>query len=153
MHCWCPPATGPGQPHEPGCVKYKEASEEVSHSHWKEDGSLMPWPNVAHSIESNEQVLTKEAVHKVYAALETDSFFGHGLQYQAALSVSQALQWLAKQNPAPLALATAPMTHSIECTCAAQYGVIGHAAFCPLGEKDEKADNPDEGAYIDLMTT
>src|SRR5450759_710627 len=23
LHCWCPPATGPGQPHEPDCVQYK----------------------------------------------------------------------------------------------------------------------------------
>jgi hypothetical protein len=23
MHCWCPPATGPGQPHESDCVQYK----------------------------------------------------------------------------------------------------------------------------------
>jgi hypothetical protein len=23
MHCWCPPATGPGQPHEKGCYHYR----------------------------------------------------------------------------------------------------------------------------------
>jgi hypothetical protein len=118
MHCWCPPATGPNQPHEKDCSRYKRPA-------------------------------------KKYMPLKSGPFFGHGLQYQAKLSAVQAqaynhaLQWLAKQNPAPLALATAPMTHSIECTCAAQYGVIGHAAFCPLGEK---ADNPDEGVYIDLKT-
>ncbi len=60
MHCWCPPATGPGQPHESDCSHYKRPA-----------------------------------------------FFG-GLQYEATLSVMQAqaynhaLQWLNKQNPAPL---------------------------------------------------
>jgi hypothetical protein len=23
MHCWCPPATGPGQPHLSSCTQYK----------------------------------------------------------------------------------------------------------------------------------
>jgi hypothetical protein len=23
MHCWCPPATGPNQPHQIDCVQYK----------------------------------------------------------------------------------------------------------------------------------
>jgi hypothetical protein len=62
--------------------------------------------------------------------------------YEAKLSVMQAqahnhaLQWLDKQNPKPLG---AP----IECTCAAQSGVIGHAAFCPLGDGTAPEGTPE----------
>ena len=42
-----------------------------------------------------------------------------------------ALQWMEKYDVRPIPL-------SIECndlcTCAAKSGVIGHAAFCPLGD-------------------
>jgi hypothetical protein len=49
------------------------------------------------------------------------AFFGHGLHHtmqelaMQAQAYNHALQWLDKQKPAPLALAMAPMTHSIEC--------------------------------------
>jgi hypothetical protein len=29
MHCWCPPATGPGQPHEIGCFHYTRPAKPV----------------------------------------------------------------------------------------------------------------------------
>ena len=131
MHCWCPPATGPGQPHESDCFQYTRPEPET-------ESETAKWAGIS--------------------KFESGPFFGHGLQYQAKISAMQAqaynhaLRWLAKQNPAPLALATTPMTHSIECTCAAQYGVIGHAAFCPLGEKAESDacnSEPDAANFTD----
>jgi len=53
-----------------------------------------------------------------------------------AQAYNHALLWLDKQNPAPLG---APIECNGGCTCAAKYGVIGHAAFCPLGAAGEKA--------------
>jgi hypothetical protein len=37
MHCWCPPATGPGQPHESNCSHYKRP---IIHAHV---GSYHDW--------------------------------------------------------------------------------------------------------------
>ena len=95
MHCWCPPATGPNQPHEKDCVQYKRP--------WQFSVKYHPAPTTikmgsewseAHKVSAP---LTKEAVHAVYAGLDV-------------------------------------------CTCAAKVGVIGHAAFCPLGVKDVPDD-------------
>jgi hypothetical protein len=91
MHCWCPPATGPNQPHEKDCYQYRRPSASYSTS----DASGLSG--------------------KLSGKFHTGPFFGHGLQYQV-----QAYH------------AMAPL--SIECTCAAASGVIGHAAFCPMGD-------------------
>jgi hypothetical protein len=113
MHCWCPPATGPNQPHEPGCSRYKRPEPE-------------PEP---------EPLTVAETLCAASGFKPVKSpFFGLGLPYQAKLSAVQAqaynhaLQWLDKQNPASIKC-------NEGCTCAAKSGVIGHAAFCPLGEK------------------
>jgi hypothetical protein len=124
MHCSCPPATGPNQPHEKDCYQYRRPSASYSTS----DASGLSG--------------------KLSGKFHTGPFFGHGLPYRAKLSVMQAqaynaaLQWLDKQNPAPLG---APIECNGGCTCAAASGVIGHASFCPLGEKVES----DAAAYAD----
>jgi hypothetical protein len=118
MHCWCPPATGPNQPHRDDCSRYKRPAK--------------------------------------YIPLESGP-------YQSQLSVMQAqaynhaLQWLAKRDVTPLAFVSSlgRTTGTVDmdgeqisvasliigsvkcnegCTCAARVGVIGHAAFCPLGD-------------------
>lgn len=127
MHCWCPPTTGPGQPHEPDCSRYKRLSATI--------GEYADW-----------------ALTDVPVKLDTGPFFGHGLQYSAnpyeaklsdvqmqTQAYNHALQWLAKQD-------LKSKSTSIGCTCAAKYGVVGHAAFCPIGERAESdaADAADE---------
>jgi hypothetical protein len=99
MHCWCPPATGPNQPHEKDCFQYTRP--------------------------------VKKPVKFTYAGVSKDKgpFFGHGLQYQAqAYAAGFAVAQEAWQEAG---------LDSIKCnefcTCAAKSGVIGHAAFCPLG--------------------
>jgi hypothetical protein len=81
MHCWCPSATGPGQPHEKDCFQYTRPEPETA-----------KWAGIS--------------------KFKSGPFFGHGLQYQVQAYAAAA---------------------AIECTCAAKFGVIGHAAFCPLG--------------------
>ena len=104
MHCWCPPATGPGQPHRDDCSHYRRP---ILHA---AVGSYHDWD------------LTEADAKMVPAPVD---FIAEAQAY------NHALQWLA------FAHATAPIAHSIDCTCAAKYGVIGHAASCPLGEKAE----------------
>ena len=105
MHCWCPPATGPGQPHESDCVQYTRPTKAT-------------WAGIS--------------------KFESGPFFGHGLQYEAKLSAMQtqaynaALEWAETHDP--LATGKSIECHEL-CTCAAASSVIGHAAFCPLGEK------------------
>jgi hypothetical protein len=102
-HCWCPPATGPGQPHRDDCCRYKRP-EGWANPRLRTIGFGMPYSKT----------------------------------YQTQLSVMQAqayaaaFQWMAT-HPAPI--------ECNACTCAMRYGlngadVDGHAAFCPLGEKE-----------------
>ena len=90
MHCWCPSATGPNQPHEIDCVQYKRP---VIHATHAAIGSYHDWePEAAESEPESEpsKGLTKEAVHKVYAKFTSGPFFGHGLQYQVKLPMKYA---------------------------------------------------------------
>jgi hypothetical protein len=41
MHCWCPPATGPGQPHEKNCVMYQRPIPKTVQA---TIGSWKDWP-------------------------------------------------------------------------------------------------------------
>jgi hypothetical protein len=104
MHCWCPPATGPGQPHESDCVQYKR--------------TLQSGP-------------------------KSGPFFAK-LSVMQAQAYAAAISWVETHDPTPVELSKAytefastsdATSDAIECTCAAMSGVIGHAAFCPLGEK------------------
>jgi hypothetical protein len=72
MHCWCPSATGPGQPHQSDCFQYKQPIIHAIGS--ASNGSSHDWDLIGG--------LTKEAVHKVYATFNTP-FFGYGMTYQA----------------------------------------------------------------------
>jgi hypothetical protein len=117
MHCWCPPATGPGQPHLSGCSHYSRP--------------------VPFQFSVKHHPATPATLDKKYVDLNVDlklpmksgPFFGHGMKYAVqqplyqAQAYAAALSWMEKQN-------TAPITPG--CTCAAKLGVIGHAAFCPL---------------------
>jgi hypothetical protein len=80
MHCWCPSATGPGQPHQSDCFQYKQPIIHAIGS--ASNGSSHDWDLIGG--------LTKEAVHKVYAKFTSGPFFGHGLQYQVKLPMKSA---------------------------------------------------------------
>jgi hypothetical protein len=116
MHGWCPPATGPGQPHLSGCSHYSRP--------------------VPFQFSVKHHPATPATLDKKYVDLNVDlklpmksGPFGHGMKYAVqqplyqAQAYAAALSWMEKQN-------TAPITPG--CTCAAKLVVIGHAAFCPL---------------------
>jgi hypothetical protein len=74
MHCWCPPATGPGQPHESDCFQYKRPGPAVPVTH-AFIGSYHDWD----LMDPDEPI---DVVKKYLPEqLETGPFFGHGLQY------------------------------------------------------------------------
>jgi hypothetical protein len=133
MHCWCPPATGPGQPHESTCVQYKRPVKykhlgivfghgtpykATAHS-WNQQAEYHPVPTETLKTfgfewsETHDPTLSKEAVHKVYAGLQK-----YPLNVYA-------------------------------CTCAAKSGVISHAKFCPLGVGPDQDNPPDADAPPD----
>jgi hypothetical protein len=127
MHCWCPPATGPGQPHQSDSSHYSRPVPFVSTLDKKYVDPKLPMKGPFFG-------------HGIYTAYPGEHVVLSGVKYpgklsEAKLSVMQAqaynhaLQWLDKQNPAPLAPG---------CTCAAKSGVIGHAGFCPLSSAGEK---------------
>jgi hypothetical protein len=72
MHCWCPPATGPGQPHESTCVQYKRPVKGT---------------------------LDKKYIVGKPLPLKTGSFFGHGLQYSVPGPLYPGKLTLGKQPP------------------------------------------------------
>jgi hypothetical protein len=43
MHCWCPPATGPGQPHQASCSHFKRPAPAVTHVTHAFIGSYHDW--------------------------------------------------------------------------------------------------------------
>jgi hypothetical protein len=117
MHCWCPPATGPNQPHEKDC------------SHYKQPSIADPSPD--------------PSINKIYIPVPTPKFrpvkspfFGHGFQAQ---TYAAAMEWLDRYDVKPLvATSLVRPVRPIECTCAAKSGVVGHAAFCPLGDDTQE---------------
>src|ERR1700687_3069502 len=73
MHCWCPPATGPGQPHRDDCSHYRRP---ILHA---AVGSYHDWD------------LTEADAKMVPAPVD---FIAEAQAY------NHALQWLDKQSPA-----------------------------------------------------
>jgi hypothetical protein len=104
MHSWCPPATGPNQPHRDDCSHYKRPEPSAS-AKWAGISTFVKSPFLGHEYQAKLSVMQAQA-------------YNH------------ALQWLDRHSPAPLG----PIECNDLCNCAAQSGVIGHASFCPLGD-------------------
>jgi hypothetical protein len=151
MHCWCPPATGPGQPHEKGCYQYMNYNMSYT-------PDLISKCSLSHG-----------SPHFEKPKGEIDYFLQAQLQAQA---YNHALLWLNQASVYPIASAcppglpvplgpvnyycncakesqsgvhedSCPVTAGQQaaqakdlaqqaCNCAASSGVIGHAAYCPL---------------------
>jgi hypothetical protein len=132
MHCWCPPATGPGQPHEKDC------------SHYRRPATVAAYIGSYHDWDLNEADAA-DAVHYNHAL--------HWLEIRKPESYVHAIVPSIVSNelvpaPAPVFVVKIPsfvveptsiVINELElctctCTCAAASGV-GHASLCPLGEK------------------
>jgi hypothetical protein len=139
-YCWCPPATGPGQPHQKDCYHYRVVPIHAfigQYHDWEPKAEPDPaspasgppisadWPAIdAYEAESDIEYTAK------LSAMQA--------QYQVH-AYNHALLWLEKQKPYPFAahsvpdgsvLAPAPPAQSVECICAAEFGG-GHATLCP----------------------
>jgi hypothetical protein len=68
----------------------------------------------------------------------------HAMAAQAKAVIDPKLIALGEEMTANFVKTLRSMT--VECTCAAKSGVIGHAAFCPLGEK---ADTLEPGDVVE----
>jgi hypothetical protein len=153
LHCWCPPATGPGQSHQSNCFQYTwpepfasqylktnsffghglKYQAKLSASQVQAYKFALEWWDETHkvpgvtavsvilkpgepgvSITPELEYITKEAVHKVYAAFKTGPFFGHGLQSrEMQLQYNYAAQWLGKQKPQSFVHSVAPVAPSV----------------------------------------
>jgi hypothetical protein len=156
MHCWCPPATGPGQPHEKDCSHFKKVVPceacgeplifiEASTDTWMcDDTGCLFFGAQQHS---------KPILHATIGSYQykhdwdlTEPIFDHGVSQ--AQAYNHALQWLDKQKPQ--SFVHAPL--SVECNCAAfEDADIGHDVLCPIGaaagEKAESDAADDPGPY------
>ena len=120
MHCWCPPATGPNQPHLSSCTQYKrplpgntiDKIYGLDHSHGL-------YTHQYKLSQSQIQLLTHAQAQTVDAQAKVDAS-------DAAVNLKEKL---AVYNELDVA-----WFEGVKCTCAAKAGVIGHAAFCPLGD-------------------
>jgi hypothetical protein len=187
LHCWCPSATGPGQPHQSDCSHYRKIVPcgacgkalrfmEASTDTWmcEDEGCLL------HGAQQHSKQSTYAGVSK-FGDKFFGKFFGHGLPYAKVPSFgivgyklsdatlqakAYATEWAEAHTVPEVFLPVLPLctcdhrfgaiphatdcpafSTSIQCTCAAKSGV-GHAAFCPLGEKsDETVDAPDPSEY------
>jgi hypothetical protein len=113
-HCWCPPATGPGQPHEPGCSHFKRPYHD-----WDYDltEALAMNLHVQAQVQAYNHELAKSYAH-------------------AEAAYALAVKAVAAASVAPVAV-PAPSIISNECTCVAglaspDFGAIPHAWDCPL---------------------
>ncbi len=138
MHCWCPPATGPGQPHEKDCVHYKRPVPKPESKPESESVSIKfgpgGWSHPAlqatvgsyHEWELDDWVLAKQA--------ESIDFIAEAQAY------NHAYQWMVKHEVKPLAAAfMKPLVAALKppsvkcdgCNCDHRFGAIPHAGDCP----------------------
>jgi hypothetical protein len=133
MHCWCPPATGPNQPHRDDCSHYRRPGPDGPVLH-ATVGSYHDW-----------------APEPIVPDLSVD-FIAQSQAYHAAFS------WMEKQSPIPdtalMRSAATSIATSIECnacTCVAfEDADVGHVASCPLGER---AESDAAAAAADTLAT
>jgi hypothetical protein len=149
MHCWCPPATGPGQPHLSSCSHFKRPAV-PTHAFI---GSYHDW-DLTEAEEEPEPEFGKMTakIADAAAAEPGEGYPGPGaaiilkpgeagpFDYQAyeaytQLAYKHALQWLETQKPQSYVHAIVPSIVSNElctCTCTCAASGVGHALACPL---------------------
>jgi hypothetical protein len=159
MHCWCPPATGPGQPHLSSCSHFKRPAQAFIGSYhdwdltdpvdnttlpeymWKIDPEAWTFGKMAAKLiedataaESETGQISSAQISK----LKTESISLTEAQYNHAYQYA-AQQWLDIQKPQAYVHSGVPEIGSNNlCTCGGSSEPFtlspAHAYFCPLNE-------------------